>query len=213
MSMNTSFEGQFFSEAIDPINAYPLPFVSQNTFPWAEHHCRAGDIQAVIAFYKNIPYYLQNDLNLLVSDTYRDNLMTLPFLEASLLLLKSGVLSKFRTLNERLKHFCPSNCPEFEQQKAIQFVTDRKPNDIVVMVLRSDRLIATMTLFPINTIRDIPSLSYLEIGSAVARLPDVPSLEVGRLATINCNGYYPNDPEKSFIDMASMAAAFLVSNI
>ena len=213
MSMSAFAEGQPLSEAYQRINNYPLPFAAtRNDYRWTEQLYRAGDITAVVALYKNIPHYLQVELNQLISETYRKKLITVPFLEASLLLLASGVLPEFQSLSEQLKHFCPTSCPAFEQQKAIEFVTSKNLNDIVIMVLRSDRLIATMTLFPFNRNYEIPSLSYLEVGSAYAQLPDVPSLEVGRLAKITCNGYHIGDPEKSFIDMASMAAAFIVSD-
>jgi hypothetical protein len=213
MSMSAFAEGQPFPEAYRRINYHHLPYATQNDYRWTEQLYRAGDITAVVALYKNIPHYLQDELNQLVSETYRKKLISVPFLEASLLLLASDVLPEFRSLSERLTHFCPTRCPEFEQQKAIEFVTSQNSNDIVVMVLRSDRLIATMTLFPFNRKYDIPSLSYLEVGSDFAQLPDVPSLEVGRLAKITCNGYHLDDPEKSFIDMVSMAAAFIVSDI
>ena len=213
MSMSAFAEGQPLPEAYRRINFQHLPYATQNDYRWAEQLYRAGDITAVVALYKNIPHYLQDELNQLVSETYRKKLISVPFLEASLLLLASGVLPEFRSLSERLTHFCPTRCPEFEQQKAIEFVTSQNSNDIVVMVLRSDRLIATMTLFPFNRKYDIPSLSYLEVGSAFAQLPDVSSLEVGRLAKITCNGYHLDDPQKSFIDMVSMAAAFIVSDI
>ena len=212
MSMSAFAEGQPFPEAYRRINYHHLPYATQNDYRWTEQLYRAGDITAVVALYKNIPHYLQDELNQLVSETYRKKLITVPFLEASLLLLASGVLPEFQSLSEQLKHFCSTSCPAFEQQKAIEFVTSKNLNDIVIMVLRSDRLIATMTLFPFNRKYDIPSLSYLEVGSAFAQLPDVPSLEVGRLAKITCNGYHIGDPEKSFIDMASMAAAFIVSD-
>ena len=213
MSMSAFAQGQPLPEAYRRINFQHLPYATQNDYRWAEQLYRAGDITAVVALYKNIPHYLQDELNQLVSETYRKKLISVPFLEASLLLLASGVLPEFRSLSERLTHFCPTRCPESEQQKAIEFVTSQNSNDIVVMVLRSDRLIATMTLFPFNRKYDIPSLSYLEVGSAFAQLPDVSSLEVGRLAKITCNGYHLDDPEKSFIDMVSMAAAFIVSDI
>jgi len=211
MSMSAFAEGQTFPEAYHRINFQPLPFTTQNDYRWAEQIYSTGDITAVVAVYKNIPQYLQDDLNQLVSETYRKKLLSVPFLEASLLLLASGVLPGFRSLSERSKQFCPASCLEFEQQKAIDFVTVRNPNDIVVMVLRSDRLIATMTLFPFNRKYDIPSLSYLEVDPAFEQLPDVPALEVGRLAKTTCNGYHLDDPKNSFIDMASMAAAFIVS--
>jgi hypothetical protein len=166
-----------------------------------------------VAVYKNIPLNLQSELDRLVSETYRKKLLTISLLEASLLLLSSGALPAFQSLNKRLKGFCPASCLEREQQRAIDFVTDRKPNDIVVMVLRSNRLIATITLFPFSKKRDIPSLAYLEVDSGFEQLPDAPSVEVGRLAKKICNGYDLDDPANDFTDMASMAAAFVVSKI
>ncbi len=213
MSMNEFVEGQLFPEANSSINYPHLPFTYQKDYHWAEQLYRTGDIAAVVAVYQNIPEYLQRELDQLVSETYRKKLLTVPFLEASLLLLSSGVLPEFQSLSKRSKQFCPASCLEFEQQKAIDFVTGRNPNDIVVMILRSDRLIATMTLFPFNRKHDIPSLSYLEVDPVFEQLPDVPALEVGRLAKITCNGYHLDDPENSFIDMASMAAAFIVSEL
>jgi len=213
ISMNAFVDGQLFPEVPSRRNPPSLPFAYRNDYRWAEQRYFAGDITAVVAFYKNIPQNEQDELNQLVSDTYRRKLISVPFLEASLLLLGSGVLPEFRSLGERLKHFCPANCPDIEQQKALDFVTDRTPNDIVIMVFRSDRLIATMTLFPFNRKYEIPSLSYLEVGTAFEQLPDVSSLEVGRLAKITCNGYHLEDPEKSFVDMVSMAAAFIVAEL
>jgi hypothetical protein len=213
ISMNEFVEGQLLPEA-NSSKKYPHhPFAYQNDYHWAEQLYRTGDMVAVVAVYQNIPKYLQRELDQLVSETYRKKLLTVPFLEASLLLLASGVLPEFKSLSERSTQFCPASCLEFEQQKAIDFVTGRNPNDIVVMVLRSDRLIATMTLFPFNRRHDIPSLSYLEVDPVFEQLPDVPALEVGRLAKTTCNGYHLDDPENSFIDMASMAAAFIVSEL
>ena len=211
ISMNTFVESQFFPEAYRGTNYPPLPFVTRPDYPWAEQRFSAGDITAVAAYYKNIPPSRQDELNQLVSETYRKKLITVPFLEASLLLLGSGVLPEFQSLGKRLEHLCPAGCSGFEQQRAIDFVTDRTPNDIVAMVLRSDRLIATMTLFPFNRKNDIPSLSYLDVGSGFELLPDGPGLEVGRLAKINCSGYHLNGQKTSFVDMASIAAAFVVS--
>jgi hypothetical protein len=213
MSMNAFVDGQLFPE-LNSSKTYPYPhFVYQNDYHWAEQTYGTGEILAVVSKYQNIPEYLQKELDLLVSETYRKKLLTVPFLEASLLLLLSGVLPEFQSLSERSKQFCPASCLEFEQQKALDFVTARNPKDIVVMVLRSNRLVATMTLFPFDRKHDIPSLSYLEEDPAFEQLPDVPSLEVGRLAKTTCNGYNLEDPENSFIDMASMAAAFIVSEL
>ena len=212
VSASAFVEGQHFSEA-NPGGYYSqLHFVARVNYQWAEQLYQIGDITAVVAVYKNIPQDLQDELNQLVSETYRKKLITVPFLEASLLLLDSGILPKFKSLSERSKQFCPAHYLEFEQQNLIEFVTNRNPDDIVVMVLRSDRLISTMTLYPFDRKDEIPSLSYLDVGSAIEKLPDVPALEVGRLAKTTCNGYQVENPEDRFIDMASMAAAFIVSD-
>jgi hypothetical protein len=192
--------------------SYPFfPFTHPEEFIWAEKYYRFGDLVALIARYKRIPAYLQKNLDELVADTYRKKLLTVPFLEASLLLLSSGVMPEFRSLRRRLNNFCPAGCLDFEQYRAVEFVTARKPDDLVVMVLRGDRLITTMTLFPFCRKRDIPSLSYLEVGPVYDQLPDATALEVGRLAKTTCDGYFAEDSENRFIDMASMAAAFFVS--
>ena len=205
-------EGPLFP-AVNKSAGYPsIPFILKEDYLWAEQVYRAGDMVALIARYKNIPKCLQKDLDQLVAQTYRKKLLTVPFLEASLLLLAGGVLPEFRSLSRRLKEFCPAGRLYFEQLKAIAFVTSRNPDDLVVMVLRSGRLIATMTLFPFCRNQDIPSLSYLELDPTSAKLPDVQALEVGRLAKITCNGYGVEDSENKFMDMACMAAAFMVSD-
>ena len=213
MSTSAFVEGQPFPEADRIVNFPQLHLVPRVDYQWAEQLYQIGDITAVVAVYKNIPQYLQDELNQLISETYRKKLLTVPFLEASLMLLGSGVLPEFRALSEWSQQFCPAKRLEFEQQKAIDFVSSRNSNDIVVMVLRSDKLIATMTLFPFNNKYEIPSLSYLEVDPSFELLPDVPALEVGRLAKTTCNGYHLDEPENSFIDMASMAAAFIVSEL
>ena len=213
MSTGTFAESRPYPD-VNHRKTYPhLPFASRENYHWAEQLYTTADITAVVAIYKNIPAYLQEKLNQLISETYRKKLLTVPFLEASLLLLDSGVLPEFRALREQSQQFCPANRLKFEQQKAIDFVTSRDPNDIVVMVLRSDKLIATMTLFPFNSKYEIPSLSYLEVDPSFEQLPDVPALEVGRLAKTTCNGYQLDEPENSFVDMACMAAAFIVSEL
>jgi hypothetical protein len=193
--------------------SYPhIPFAFKEDHLWAEQLYRSGDIVALVALYKNIPKYLQKELDKLVAETYRKNLFAVPLLEASLLLLESGVLPKFQSLSRRLKRFCPTGCLDLEQKRGIEFVTTKNPNDPVVMVLRADRLIATMTLFPFSRKEDIPSLSYLEVDQAFEQLPDVLAVEVGRLAKTNCNGYGVENSENRFIDFASVAAAFTVSD-
>ena len=209
--MNNIAESLLYPQFDRSLSYPPIPCVYEEDYLWAEQVYRAGDIVALVAFYKNIPKYLQTDLDHLISETYRKKLLAVPLLEASLLLLASGVRPEFRSLSRRTEEFCPASCLDFEQQKAIEFVSGRNPNDIVVMVLRADRLITTMTLFPFHRKQDIPSLSYLEVDPAYLALPDVPALEVGRLAKMTCNGYSVQDSNISFIDMASMAAAFIVS--
>ena len=209
--MNNFAEGLLSTEVNRSVSYPHLPFVFREDYHWAERVYRSGDMVALVALYRNIPRYLQIELNQLVAETYRKKLLTVPFLEASLLLLASGVLPEFRSLSRTLKKFCPASCLDFEQYRAIEFVTAKDQNDPVVMVLRADRLIATMTLFPFNRKEDIPSLSYLEVDGACEQLPDAPSLEVGRLAKTTCNGYANENSENRFIDMASMAAAFIVS--
>jgi len=190
-----------------------LPFIyKKEDYLWAEQVYRSGDIVALVALYKNIPEYLQKELNQLVAETYRKKLFIVPLLEASLLLLASGVLPDCRSLSRGLNEFCPTSCLDFEQKRGIEFVTTKNPNDPVVMVLRADRLIATMTLFPFSRKEDIPSLSYLEVAQVFEKLPDVPAVEVGRLAKTNCNGCGAENSESRFIDMASVAAAFTVSD-
>ena len=213
VSTSMFVEGQPFPEANPSANYSQLHFVPRINYHWAEQLYQVGDITAAVALYKNIPQHLQHELNQLISNTYRKKLITVPFLEASLLLLDSGILPKFRSLKKRSKQFCPAEYLEFEQQNLVDFVTSRNPYDIVVMVLRSDRLISTLTLYPFDRKDNIPSLSYLDVGSALEELPDVPALEVGRLAKTTCNGYQLENPEDRFVDMASMAAAFIVSDL
>ena len=210
--MNNFAEGLLIPEVNRSISYPHIPFVFKEDYFWAEQVYRSGDIVALVALYKNIPKYLQKDLAQLVAETYRKKLFAVPLLEASLLLLASGVLPKFQSLSRRLKQFYPTSCLDFEQKKGIEFVTTKNPNDPVVMVLRANRLIATMTLFPFSRKEDIPSRSYLELDQVYEQLPDVLAVEVGRLAKTNCNGYSAENSENRFIDLASVAAAFTVSD-
>ena len=212
MSMNTLVESRRFPESDRSESYSPFPISYPNGYDWAEKRYRSGDIEALVAVYKNIPESLQKDLDRLISETYRKKLLTVPFLEASLLLLKSGVLPKFQSLSNHSEAFCPKSCLELEQHRAIEFVTSRNPDDIVVMVLRSDQLIATMTLFPFDRKQNIPSLSYLQMDPAFNQLPNVPALEIGRLAKTTCNGYALENPENRFSDMICMAAAFIAAD-
>lgn len=210
--MDDFAEGLLFPEVNKSVSYPNIPFIFKEDYIWAEQVYRSGDMVALVALYKNIPKYLQKDLDQLVAETYRKKIFTVPLLEASLLLLASGVLPNFQSLSRRLKQFCPTSCLDFEQKRGIEFVTTKNPNDPVVMVLRAERLIATMTLFPFSRKEDIPSLSYLKVDQVFEQLPDVLAVEVGRLAKINCNGYRVENSENRFIDLASVAAAFTVSD-
>ena len=210
MSMNMFVEGRRVPY-LDSSQSYPHVAEFYDHYDWAEQVYRSGEMVAAVAVYRNIPEYLQHDLDLLISETYRKKLLNIPFLEASLLLLASGVLPEFQSLSRRSKAFGPDCRLELEQQRAIEFVTARNPNDIVVMVMRSGRLIETMTLFSFERKQDIPSLSYLEMDPAFEQLPNVPALEVGRLAKTTCNGSARDDSENCFADMAALAAAFIAA--
>ena len=45
---------------------YPIK-QNEKRYRWAEHRYEAGDISALVAFYKNIPAHLQYSVNKLVS--------------------------------------------------------------------------------------------------------------------------------------------------
>ncbi len=193
-------------------NFTDFPFVhTTREFSWAEQVYHAGDTVALVAVYKNLPHHLQYDVDRLIQEEYRKKLFRVPLFEASLLLLSSGCLPGFHSLRERSKQLYSDSCSDLQQQKALDFISCRNPEDIVVLVMRSGRLIATMTLFPFSRKQDIPSLSYLKMGSSFDRLPDVPGLEVGRLAkaTSDCN--HDSCQGNDLINTMAMAAAFIVT--
>jgi hypothetical protein len=180
-------------------------------FSWAEQVYQAGDTVAIVAVYKNLPPHLQYNVDQLILEEYRKKLFRVPLFEASLLLLSSGCLPDLGSLHERSKRLYSDSCLEIQQQKALDFISSRSPEDIVVLLMRSGQLIATMTLFPFSRKKDIPSLSYLRMGPSIDKLPDVPAVEVGRLAKATSNGNHDSCQGNDLINTMAMAAAFIVT--
>jgi hypothetical protein len=193
-------------------NSVGFPFVlPPREYNWAEEVYQAGETVALVSVYKNLPPHLQNEVDQLILEEYKKKLFRVPLFEASLLLLSSGCLPGFRSLHERLKPLYSDSCIDIQQQKALNFISCRNPEDIVVLVMRSGQLIATMTLFPFTRKRDIPSLSYLRMEPSFDLLPDVPALEVGRLAKMTSNGDRDSCQGNDLINTMAMAAAFIVA--
>jgi hypothetical protein len=180
-------------------------------FRWAEQVYQAGDSVALVAVYKNLPHHLQYNVDQLIQEEYRKKLVRVPLFEASLLLLSSGCLPGFDALHERSKRLYSDSCSDLQQQKALDIISCRNPEDIVVLVLRSGQLIGTMTLFPFSKKQDIPSLSYLRLKSSLVQLPDVPAVEVGRFAKTTSNSSHDSCQGNDLINTMAMAAAFIVT--
>ncbi len=180
-------------------------------FSWAEQVYQAGDTVALVAVYKNLPHHLRYSVDQLIGEEYRKKLFRVPLFEASLLLMSSGCLPGFRSLGERSKRLYSDSSIDLQQQKALDFISCRNPEDIVVLVLRSGQLIGTMTLFPFSRKKDIPSLSYLRMEPSFDQLPDVPALEVGRLAKATSNGNHDSSQGNDLTNTMAMAAAFIVA--
>jgi hypothetical protein len=180
-------------------------------FSWAEQVYHAGDTVALVAIYKKLPHHLQYNVDQLLLEEYRKKLFRVPLFEASLLLLSSGCLPGFRSLRERSKQLYSDSRIDLQQQKALDVISCRNPEDIVVLVMRSGQLIGTMTLFPFSRKQDIPSLSYLRMEPSFDQLPDVPALEVGRLAKATSNGNHDSCQGNDLINTMAIAAAFIVA--
>ena len=180
-------------------------------FRWAEQVYQAGDTVALVAVYKNLPHHLQYNVDQLLLEEYRKKLFRVPLFEASLLLLSSGCLPDFNFLHERSKRFFSDSRADLEQQKALDFISSRNPEDIVVLVMRSGQLIATMTLFPFERKQDIPSLSYLKMAPSFGKLPEVPAVEIGRLAKATSSGNHDSCQSKNLTNTMALAAAFIVA--
>ena len=190
-----------------------LPFINTaREFSWTEQEYHVGDTVALVAVYKNLPHHLQHSVDQLILEEYKRKLFRTPLFEASLLLLSSGCLPEnFRFLSERAKQIYPDGCFQDEQQKALDFISCRNPEDIVVLVMRSGQLIATMTLFPFNRKQDIPSLTYLSIEPSFDQLPDVPGVAVGRLAKATFNGHQGKVLGNDLTNTTAMAAAIIIA--
>ena len=193
-------------------NFADIPFVHPSReFSWAEQVYRAGDTVGLVAVYKNLPHHLQYSVDQLIQEEYRKKLFRVPLFEASLLLLSSGCLPGFRALCEQSKRLYSDSCIDLQQQKALDFISCRNPEDIVVLVMRSGQLIGTMTLFPFSRKQDIPSLSYLRMEPSFNQLPNVPGLEVGRLAKATSNGNLNSGQRLNLTNTMAMATAFIVA--
>ena len=166
---------------------------------------------ALVAVYKNLPHHLQYNVDQLLLEEYRKKLFRIPLFEASLLLLSSGCLPGFDSLRERSKRFFSDSRADLQQQKALDFISSRNPEDIVVLVMRSGQLIGTMTLFPFSRKQDIPSLSYLRMEPSFDKVPDVPAVEVGRLAKATSDGKHDSRQGNNLMNTMAMAAAFIVT--
>jgi hypothetical protein len=209
--MNDFIAGQQFAGLNSGDHYLHIPADLSREYSWAEETYQAGEITAMVARYSHIPLDLKKKLDEMIAAGYCKNLFLAPFYEASLLILSSGIIPGLRFLAERSKEVYAEYCATAECQRAKDFVSCRKSDDIVVLVLKSGSLMGSMTLYPFSKKEDLPSLSYLRLGPAKNRLFDVPAFEVGRLA--KATG--PNEhAEKSPADVLStvwLAAAFLVA--
>jgi hypothetical protein len=68
-----------------------------------------------------------------------------------------------------------------------------------------------MTLFPFSRKQDIPSLSYLRMEPSFDKVPDVPAVEVGRLAKATSDGKHDSRQGNNLMNTMAMAAAFIVT--
>ena len=188
-----------------------VPWEFVRKYSWAEEEYQAGNFTALVAVYKNIPVDLKEELSKLVSAGYCKNLFLSSFFEASLLLLSSGILPNLESLVEPSKEIFAEYNSFKERQKASNFISSRKPEDIVVLVLDSNELVGSMSLFPFDHVNDMPSLSYLQLKATDGQLSNVPAVEIGRLA----RSAKFDSPEKTsysgLLKTAWIAAAFLVA--
>ena len=210
-SMNEFVEGRLFPEK-NRIGSYqfiPCDYIEE--YSWAEQKYQAGEFTGLVAVYDNIPIDLKNSLDQLVVAGYRNSLFLSNFFETSLLLLSSGILPNLRSLIGPSKEVYAEYCSTKERQRASDFVSSRNTDDIVVLVLKSGALVGSMTLYPFNNKEDIPSLSYLSLGTAANRLLNVPAVEVGRLSTAATNDAKESNSCAGLLETIWIAAAFLVA--
>lgn len=209
--MNNFLESQPFPACSGSDNYFYPPCDFREPYSWAEQKYQAGDYTALVAIYENIPSEFKLSLGRLVAAGYCKSLFLASFFEASLLLLSSGTLTSLESLAEPSKQLYADYCSTKERHRASNFVSCRNADDIVVLVLKSGILVGSMTLYPFSRIQDMPSLSYLNLMTEESRLPNVPALEVGRLA----RAASADDPDANsgsgLLKTVWIAAAFLVA--
>jgi hypothetical protein len=209
--MNDLIAGQPFADLVSIDPQLHLPCDSSRDYAWAEQKYRVSEITALVARYRNIPSGLQADLDRMIASGYGKNLFLAPFYEASLLILSSGVIPGFKALAERAGQLYDEYCSSSECQRASDFVVKRQADDIVILVLKAGTLVGSMTLYPFDKKKDLPSLSYLRLGPTHNRLLEVPALEVGRLAKAIPCGDVSANPDARRLNTIWIAAAFLVA--
>ena len=194
------------------IGSYPfIPCDFSYEYNWAEQKFQAGEFTALVARYENIPFDLKKSLDQLVADGYCNSLFLCHLFEASLLLLSSGILPSLKSLVEPCKELYADYCSTKELKRASNFVSSRKEDDIVILVLKSGEIVGSMTLYAFNKKRDMPSLSYLNLSSAEDRLLDVPALEVGRLAKAGIVDDQETNACAGLLQTVWIATAFLAA--
>jgi len=209
--MNDFIAGQQLVGLNSGDHSLHIPCDLNREYSWAEEKYQAGEITALVARYSHIPLDLKKNLDQMIAAGYCKNLFLSPFYEASLLILSSGIIPGLRFLAERSEEVYAEYCATAECQRAKDFVSCRKSDDIVVLVLKSGSLAGSMTLYPFSKKEDLPSLSYLRLGSAEYRLFDVPALEVGRLAKATDPNDHAEKSPTDFLSTVWLAAAFLVA--
>jgi hypothetical protein len=194
------------------IGSYPfIPCDFSYEYNWAEQKFQAGEFTALITRYENIPFYLKKSLDQLVADGYRNSLFLSNLFEASLLLLSSGILPNLRSLVEPCKELYGEYCSTKELKRASDFVSLRKADDIVVLVMKSGEIVGSMALYFFSDKEEMPSLSYLSLGQFENRLSNVPALEVGRLVKATAMDGQDANSCAGLLKTVWIAAAFLMA--
>ena len=204
-------ENQLYPNETSIDNLIAIPCDYNDGYSWAEQKFQAGEFIALVAIYENIPHGLKESLGKLVTAGYCKNLFLASFFEASLLLISSGVLPNLKSLIEPSREVYAEYNSSKECQKATDFISLRKPDDIVVLVLKSGALLGSLTLYPFRSVREMPSLSYLKLEAADRQLSDVPAVEIGRLARSAQIDETSHRPHSGLLNTVWIAAAFLVS--
>jgi hypothetical protein len=209
--MSHLVESHQFSDSYRNDIIFKIPSDYIQEYNWAEQKYQVGDFTALVAIYHNIPPELKTDLDQLVSSGYSNKLFLSNFFEASLLMLTNGILPDLTSLAKPSEDLYAQYCSTKERQRANDFVSCRRPDDIVVLVLKSGVLVGSMTLCPFDNSENMPSLSYLDIGAGKKRLLDVPALEVARLAKAADFDNCPAEVSPGLLQTVWIAAAFLVA--